>query len=466
MTFKDVRTSLKKLAEAYHTSLDELDLRLIETTYKDTLASYFAGLQPPASAHTQRNTYQNLAQFYRQAGEASLLRIRWQDPTPGPRGASLDRLMAELRDQSPYRQPYRSSTRQQRYKVPLEQWPVEIRQQWGNYAAERALELRPETRQLYANWFGYYMSYNLKVEQPPITSWAQVFERARIARCLTWLAERVGAQHTTKQGMNILILLINIAQHQERPEYAALYKWKRRLAKPTDVLDKQLPRHTASLIDLDGVGATLMSEARYSLAKHPHGSHVFRAVRFETGLIIRLLVRCPRRSREIREMDLGGRLYQDDQGVWQLAYRSDQLKIDTHDGRPNEFRMAWPADLVGDLEEYLRDHRPRLPNSATSRLVFLTGDGNPLHRSGLAVNVKLACYRLLGKHIYPHLFRTLWCDAYLDAHPGDWEGAAAMLNDTPETVRGWYRQFRVQQHLKKGIDFNAQLFGQRKGISR
>ena len=34
-----------------------------------------------------------------------------------------------------------------------------------------------------------------------------------------------------------------------------------------------------------------------------------------------------------------------------------------------------------------------------------------------------------------------------------------MLNDTPETVQAWYRQFRVEQHLKKATDFNAQLFG-------
>jgi hypothetical protein len=61
------------------------------------------------------------------------------------------------------------------------------------------------------------------------------------------------------------------------------------------------------------------------------------------------------------------------------------------------------------------------------------------------------------------LFRTLWCDAYIDAHPGDWEGAAAMLNDTPQTIQSWYRQFRVEQHLKKAVDFNAQLFGNGKG---
>ena len=34
-----------------------------------------------------------------------------------------------------------------------------------------------------------------------------------------------------------------------------------------------------------------------------------------------------------------------------------------------------------------------------------------------------------------------------------------MLNDTPQTIQSWYRQFRAEQHLKKAVDFNAQLFG-------
>jgi hypothetical protein len=76
------------------------------------------------------------------------------------------------------------------------------------------------------------------------------------------------------------------------------------------------------------------------------------------------------------------------------------------------------------------------------------------------------CFEKLGKHIYPHLFRTLWTDAYLDAHPGDYEGAAAMLNDTPATVERMYRQFRVEQHLKHATEFNAQLFGHGNGHSR
>jgi hypothetical protein len=462
---KDFKTSLNKLAAAYHVALETLDLSSVEATYQETLQTYFADLDPAASHHTQRNTAQNLAQLYRQAHETFLLTSA--APSPRRQGQIRRQAFKALRASSPYRQHYKHRT-QDRYHVPKEQWPPEIRLGWETYAAERAIQLRQATRQKYAQEFLLYVSYNLRIEQPPIACWDQLFEKARLQRMLTWMAARVQVDQVSRKGMSIIVLILELAKYQERPEYAALQKWKRTLPKPAKVYDKKLPRHTASLADLDRVGCTLMDEARQMRTSRYRSNGIWGAVRFSSGLIIRLLVRCPRRSREIREMDLGGRLYQTDRGAWQLHYRSHQLKIAEHDGYPNEFRMPWPPDLVSDLEEYLRDYRPSFPQSESSAIVFLTRGGRAMGRGDL-VRDRIApdCFRLLGKHIYPHLFRTLWCDAYLDAHPGDWEGAAAMLNDTPQTVQSWYRQFRVEQHLKKAVDFNVKLFGNghRKGMS-
>jgi hypothetical protein len=43
-------------------------------------------------------------------------------------------------------------------------------------------------------------------------------------------------------------------------------------------------------------------------------------------------------------------------------------------------------------------------------------------------------------------------------HPGDFEGTAATLNNTPQMVQARYRRFRREQHLRKAMDFNAKLF--------
>lgn len=458
---KDIKTALNKLSQACQLPLDELDLASIEATYPDILKSYFDTLDPIPTEHTTRNTYQNLGQLYRAAHAASLLTSRVRPNRP--RRRNMRAVARDMNAQSPYRA-HRIAGASAHYGIPMAQWPPAIVQGWQSYADIKTFQVRQVTMENYTDLMCCYLGYNLKHDPQPPERWEQLFEITRIVRCLSWMAARVGADRITRRGACLVVALVDIASHQDRPEYAALQKFKRQLPDYARLYDKKAPRHTVSLIEIDHLGSTLMAEARqYS----PHvTSGIKRSVTFATGLIIRLLVRCPRRSREIREMDLGGRLYQDHRDVWQLYYKSHQLKIAEHDGQPNEFRMEWPPDLVSDLTEYFRVHRPRILTHATSNLVFPTQHGKKISRSEFWRRIAIPCWDRLHKHVYPHLFRMLWCDAYLDAHPGDFEGAAAMLNDTEATVRSWYRQFRVEQQLKKGTDFNAQLFGNGKRTAR
>jgi integrase len=466
---KDIKTALRKLADALQVPVERVDLSRLPHVSAQTLETYFAQLTPPASPHTVRNTRQNLAQLYDRAVAAGLIstgtsglsvrgrltRLRQARPR------SMEAATEALRDVSSYRAHHQHKV-WERCALPVEQWPHDLARGWREYSSLKAIEVRQVTVEHYYRLMRQYVGYNMTYEQPPVTTWDQLFELPRILRYVAWLAERVKAERISSQGYFLVIVLVDIAKHQERPDYAALQKFKRRLPQPAKIYDKQRPMHTVSLPELDEVGRQVMDRVRqYRLPWERTGE--VRAARFASGLMIRLLVRCPRRSKEIREMDLGGRLYQDDRGVWHLRYLSHQLKIEEHQHRPNEFNMPWPADLVDDLEEYLRDYRPKLLRRSHSTAVFLTTRGQPLNSNEVWTRIAGLCFEALGKHLYPHIFRTLWTDAYLDAHPGDYEGAAAMLNDTPATVEGWYRQFRVERHLRKGIDFNAQLFGHGKG---
>jgi len=76
-------------------------------------------------------------------------------------------------------------------------------------------------------------------------------------------------------------------------------------------------------------------------------------------------------------MRLGRNLYQDAQGIWQLRFQGDELKIRERGGRINTFPPPFPPDLVEHLEEFLQQHRHRLPNAETSQHVFLTRTGRP-----------------------------------------------------------------------------------------
>jgi integrase len=158
-------------------------------------------------------------------------------------------------------------------------------------------------------------------------------------------------------------------------------------------------------------------------------------------------------------MDLGGRLSRDGDSRWQLYYRGDQLKVDEWEGMTTEFGVPWPPELVEQLETYLRDYRPVFPNAEDLPHVFLTEQGRPFSQGVAWSRLSIAVYKALRKRLFPHLLRKIWTDAYMDAHPGDYEGAAAMLANTPQMVQAKYRRFRREQHLRKAVDFNAKIFG-------
>jgi hypothetical protein len=455
---KDIKTAINKLAQACQLPPDELDLVSLEATYPDILKTYFTTLGPSISTHTIRNTIQNLGQLYR-AAHASMLIVDTRSISR-PRLPTDKRIHRELLEQSPYKALY-STKAMACYRLPLTQWPADIAQSWQAYAVIKALQVRQISFNVYTDHLSQYMGYNLRYDSFPPSRWDQLFEIPRLMRYLAWKSARVGAERISSHGLKTVVVLVDIAKHQERPDYLALQKFKRSLPRPAARLNKKAPRHTVALVDLDRLGLTLMAEARQPLQRTHDTTRLGlnRAQTFATGLIIRFMVRCPRRQKEIREMDFGDRLDQDDRGIWWLHYKSHQLKIAMHDGQPNEFRMEWPPDLVDDLTEYLQVFRPMILGPSVSSIVFPTRNGKMITRKWFWRRIAVPCWGRLRKHVFPHLLRTLWCDAYLDAHPGDFEGAAAMLNDTVETVQSWYRQFRVEQQLKKATDFNAALFG-------
>jgi hypothetical protein len=458
---KDMKTSLQKLANACQVPLASLNLQAVAPTYHDTLRTYFAQLSPAPSLHTQRNTFQNLAQLYR-AAEASGMSMRaravHRSPTRLGYRAARQAMKATSLYKVYYNHPY--------YRVPSCQWPPEIVQEWQRYKTSLSFEVKEKTLMTLDDLFDAYMGFNLTIDHPPIQQWPQVFEVERVMRFVAWHAKRLSAKlkdpvRTTELGVRLTDLLVTLAARQERPEAFALRRFRKRLPKPPPMHQTLRPEHHFTLAELDAVGLQIMAEAKIPVKTQGrvkyHGLRA--AIAYQTGLLVRLWIRVPMRSRAMREMDLDGRLYHDERGRWWLQYRGDQLKVNAVGGETNIFRIPWPADLTDNLETYLREYRPRFPNAATSSYLFLNADGGPFTQDGIWERFSVAIYQSLQKRIWPHLVRTIWADAYLDAHPGDWEGAAAMLNNTPAMVMKKYRRFRREQHLQKALGFNTRVFG-------
>lgn len=463
---KDIKTALQKLADAYAIDLDRLDLASIEPTALETVRTHLLNLQPVSSAYTQRNTRQNLKQFYRLLHEQRLL------PTVKP--SPVKRMTArQARVEARHTSPYRSRSRGvlSAYGLRQDQWPMAIRGPWENYLAERAIDIRAATIEMYRQQMTAYVSYGLAIDQPPIATWDDLFDRRRLLRFIAWHAKRVGAARVTTRGSHLARLMASIAFAQNRPDAEALHALLKKLPAVKAFHDKQAACHAFTAEELEGVGLDLLAEAHRPLPPESQRrltpdrhTGVMRATAHQSGLIIRLLWRLPLRSRSIREMELDKNLFRDASGVWTLRYVGEELKVGERNGRVNVFQVPWPPELTAHLEEYLGEFRPRFPHADDNPHVFLTRFGNTFAPQTLYRRLAEDLYIRLRKRFFPHLVRTLWVDRWL-LSGGDVSTAAYLLNDSVATVLKRYHELRGMDHIQKAYAFNQAILGHGQGTS-
>jgi integrase len=211
--------------------------------------------------------------------------------------------------------------------------------------------------------------------------------------------------------------------------------------------------HWVTLGQLDAIADACLTEGRQPYLTHPttRSPGAQRAVRFQRGLILKLLVRVPLRQRNVREVQLDKHLYKDHEG-WHLEFSGDDLKIGHRGEMVNTYEINlsdYCPEWTVLLEEWLAVHRPKLPNAAASRFVFLTMYGKPHIGKTLHADLSSAVAMRTGKRFYPHLIRSIWATEYLDTHPGDFAAVATMLGNTVAVVmRTYYNHVHKDQHVK------------------
>jgi integrase len=452
---KDIKTALQKLADAYAIDLDRLDLAAIEPTTLETVRTHLLNLQPVPSDYTQRNTRQNLKQFYRLLHEQRLL--------PAFKPSPIKRMTArQARVEARHTSPYRSRSRGvlSAYAIHQDQWPMAIRVPWENYLAERAVDIRAATIEMYRQQMTAYVSYGLTMDSSQVTTWDDLFDRRRLLRFIAWHAKRVGASRVTTRGSHLARLVASIAFYQHRPEAEELHAIFKKLPAVKALHDKQAACHVFTAEELESVGLDLLEEAHRPLPPSGHGAYpgVMRATAHQSALIIRLLWRLPLRSRSIREMELDKNLFRNASGVWTLRYVGDELKVGERNGRVNVFEVPWPPELTAHLEEYLGEFRPRFPHADDNPHVFLTRFGNTFAPQTLYRRLAEDLYIRLQKRFFPHLVRTLWVDRWL-LSGGDVSTAAYLLNDIVVTGLKRYHELRGMDHIQKAYAFNQAILG-------
>ena len=245
-----------------------------------------------------------------------------------------------------------------------------------------------------------------------------------------------------------------VLKHPNAPELA---KYRQGLKKPAPLHVKR--HHMVSLAELEEVADACLAEGRASLVPAGRESSFpgkQRAGRFQRGVILKLLVRVPLRQRNVREMQLERNLWKDQAtGEWHLAFAGDELKIGSRGPEVNTYEVnlsLYRPEFIPILEEWLRVHRPKLPNAATSPFVFLTQRGNPHISKTLHGDLQDAVAMRTGKRFYPHLVRTMWATEHLKATQ-DFQTAASMLGDQLRTVIAIYYDVVHKEQIPKASAF-------------
>ena len=460
---KDLKTSIRYLARALGKETPEQchedDFGVATALWKEKLDRYFGSLATAPSPHTVRNTRNNLRFLFRVAHEAGLLTPPRGLPILGP-GRTAHQKAARLT--SPYRQRWHASHAP--YRLAPADWPEDIQTAWHAYCASRQLKTRPITLQYRTACLSTYLGFLITIAGVAV-HWDDLFQVPHIDHFVRWNSHRSQTTITTQARQLVHILGI-IAKQLPHPSLATIKSYERDLPTPEPMHDKKA--HWITLRELEQVGLALLQDARKPVTSH--GKSVLtrpsyhtvcaspglvRAVQHQHALILRLLVRIPLRSRNIREMQFERNLYQDEANHWHLHFQGTQLKSGTRHGRSNSYHVdltSYCPDLLPHLEEFLTVYRPRIPQPPPRSYVFATRCGNAYTDHALRQELATHVLRRTNKRFYPHLIRTIWATEFI-SQTRDFTTAAYMLGDTVQVVLQRYQEVLDKDHQDKASQF-------------
>ena len=133
------------------------------------------------------------------------------------------------------------------------------------------------------------------------------------------------------------------------------------------------------------------------------------------------------------------------------------MKVATRGGQTNVYALDLTEatdGLVPVLEEFLRDHRPKMRGAADSPYLFLTNVGRPFSQHGLRTELMAIVALRIGKRFYPHLIRSIAATECLE-ETHDIPLAAEMLGDTNATMLNFYHRMPKKAQYQKHRDFTA-----------
>jgi len=252
----------------------------------------------------------------------------------------------------------------------------------------------------------------------------------------------------------VIVLSIEILKTLET--IAKYYLHDKELGEQINSLKKTLgkPRSTYSKdeiwVSLKELEIIALSEyergKKMKISPYHKNSGVLKALCMQRSLIIRLLVRCPMRQRNIRDMKLNQNLKLVN-GKWIIEFIGEENKVALKSGVENVYKMNFPIDLQQQLEEFIYEYRPLLCRNNYEN-VFLNRNGGLYDHASLNLEIKKCVYSYTEKPLNIHMFRTIWATEFI-LKTKDFITASIRLNDRIETVLKHYSHlFNIDTEAK------------------
>ena len=345
--------------------------------------------------------------------------------------------------------------RESNYGVPLEQLPPDLKAEvlallkWKQapfaldrpkYAHHREVTAK-NLRKVIGQLYGFAANVRGRSD---ITSLSRLVQKQVVGEYIEW---RINGREAKGRSLQCDLGLLGGALRQH-PSYASLdIAWLRLLldSLPTEGESESKKRKAAKYLEyavVETIPSKIRAERR--AAEKKGIVHVARLVTQE--LLMQWIITLPWRQRNIRECRIAGpapnlfrgkvppfsdidmpewakqeEMKNPGTEFWQFHFSPSETKTGC------EVSALLPRQLIGILEEYLRDFRPHLLRDVNPATLLVGHKGKPLTVTQMTKTVSDLTLRHGGRRVSPHLFRDVVAFTWLKEHPKDYLTLAKLL---------------------------------------
>lgn len=361
--------------------------------------------------------------------------------------------------------------REKDYGIPLEDFPVELKRQvrellrWKRAEYSRGRPKSGHHREITSKRLEhvicalYGFTVNIRGESG-VNSLAELIQEQTIGELVEW---SINERKVKGQSLQVNLGTLCAAMHQH-PAYKSMdLTWFRPLLDGIPMeRESELKRRKAEKYLEYDVVASIPGKIRAERPAAAKKGKSRAALLVMQELLMKWFTVLPWRQRNVRQCRIDGPtpnlfkgkippfsdiekpewVIQEEQSnpeaeFWQFHFSPDETKTGI------EVEALLPRQLIGLLEEYLKDFRPCLLNGPDPETLFLNQAGNPMAQNQVTETVCALTLRHGGRRVSPHPFRDIVAYTWLKAHPKDFLTLSKMLwhSDVNTTIRIYGSRF-------------------------